>query len=113
MDPEKQKKVAEVLETGEDCQAGGIEERVKNNELPNDKYRVVYADPPWQYNNGGLDGYGHVENYYKTMSLEEICNMPIKELLEENAVLFLWVTSPMLEDAFKVINSWGFSWRPW
>jgi N6-adenosine-specific RNA methylase IME4 len=31
--------------------------------------------------------------------------MPIKELLEENAVLFLWVTSPMLEDAFKVIYS--------
>lgn len=39
------------------------------------------------------------------MSIEEICDMPIKELLEENAVLFLWVTSPMLEDAFKVIYS--------
>ena len=37
--------------------------------------------------------------------------MPIKELLEENAVLFLWVTSPMLEDAFKVINSWGFKYK--
>jgi N6-adenosine-specific RNA methylase IME4/ParB-like chromosome segregation protein Spo0J len=120
MEPEKQKKVAEALETGEAkkfLQAVRIakreeyEERVKNNELPNGKYRIIYVDPPWQYNNSGLDGYGHAENYYQTMSIEEICNMPIKELLEENAVLFLWVTSPMLEDAFKVINSWGFKYK--
>jgi ParB family chromosome partitioning protein len=120
MEPEKQKKVADALETGEAkkfLQAVRIakreeyEERVKNKELPNGKYRIIYADPPWQYNNSGLDGYGHAENYYQTMSIEEICNMPIKELLEDNAVLFLWVTSPMLEDAFKVINSWGFKYK--
>ena len=79
--------------------------------MPTGKYRVFLADPPWCYGNSGLDEYGHAERHYPTMKLQEICDMPIQKITEENAVLFLWATSPLLEDAFKVINAWGFNYK--
>ncbi len=75
------------------------------------KYRVIYADPPWKYNDRLVDGYGPAEFHYPTMSIEELCLLPVKELAEDNAVLFLWVTSPLLEDAFRVIHAWGFDYK--
>lgn len=75
------------------------------------KYRVIYADPPWKYNDKLVDGYGPAEFHYPTMSIEELCLLPVKELAEDNAVLFLWVTSPLLEDAFRVIRAWGFEYK--
>lgn len=45
------------------------------------------------------------------MSIQELCELPIKKLSEANAVLFLWATSPFLEDAFKVVNAWGFKYK--
>jgi N6-adenosine-specific RNA methylase IME4 len=80
-----------------------------NRPLSTDKYRVVYADPPWQYGDKLVDGYGAAEHHYEAMSLEDICNLKIQT--EDNAVLFLWVTSPLLEDAFKVIKAWGFKYK--
>lgn len=85
--------------------------------LPDGKYRVIYADPPWLYNKGeqfSLDGPTVIlENEYNAppMSIEALCDLPIKELSQENAVLFLWVTSPLLEECFSVINSWGFKYK--
>jgi N6-adenosine-specific RNA methylase IME4 len=74
------------------------------------KYRVVYADPPWQYNDKqDTSKLGGAEKKYPTMPLKDICALPVPT--EDNAVLFLWVTSPMLEDAFKVIHAWGFSYK--
>ena len=74
------------------------------------KYRVVYADPPWQYNDKqDTSKLGGAEKKYPTMPLKDICSLPVPT--EGNAVLFLWVTSPMLEDAFQVIHAWGFSYK--
>ena len=74
------------------------------------KYRVIYADPPWSYNDKQDTVYhGGAVKHYPTMPLEDICTLPIPA--EKNAVLFLWTTSPMLEDAFKVINTWGFKYK--
>ena len=74
------------------------------------KYRVIYADPPWSYNDKqDTEKLGGAVKHYPTMSLEEICALPIPA--EKDAVLFLWTTSPMLEDAFKVINAWGFKYK--
>lgn len=78
---------------------------------PTGKYRVLYADPPWQYGNAGLTEYGHAESHYPTMPLADLCAMPVQEWAEDDAVLFLWVTSPMLEDAFQVIRAWGFKYK--
>ena len=86
-------------------------ERAETPPVPSDKYRIFYADPPWKYGNKGLDDYGHAERHYPTMSITELCALPIKELAEDNAVLFLWVTSPLLEECFPVIKAWGFSYK--
>ena len=87
-------------------------ERVtKQPEMPPDKYRVIYADPPWKYNDSGLPEYGHAETHYDAMTISELCDLPIADMAGDDAVLFLWVTSPMLEDAFKIIKVWGFTYK--
>jgi N6-adenosine-specific RNA methylase IME4 len=88
-----------------------IKEKINNIPLNLQKYRVVYADPPWSYGNDIGDNYGNVEAHYPTMKIEDICALPVKDMMETNAVLFLWATSPLLEDAFSVIHSWGFNYK--
>lgn len=74
------------------------------------KYRVIYADPPWSYNDKqNTETLGGAEKHYPTMPLDDICGLPVPSA--DNAVLFLWVTSPLLEDCFKVINAWGFKYK--
>jgi len=77
-------------------------------------FRVIYADPAWSYNDkcegGGVQS-GGAQTHYDTMSIKQICDLPVKELSEKDSVLFLWVTSPLLEDAFKVISAWGFKYK--
>jgi len=86
-------------------------------QMPPGKYRVWYADPPWQYGNAGVigetDNYGHAARHYPTMSIDELCAMgtDIKANCEDDAVLFLWVTSPLLEECFPVIKAWGFKYK--
>lgn len=75
----------------------------------NKKYDIIYADPPWQYKDKKCNG--NCENHYHTMTVDEICNLPIKNITSENAVLFIWVTYPMLEECFKVIKAWGFTYK--
>lgn len=80
---------------------------------PTGKYRVIYADPPWKYGDtrNGLDGTTGATAHYPTMSIEDICLLPIKDLSEENAVLFMWVTSPLLGECWPVIEAWGFKYK--
>lgn len=83
-------------------------------QLPNAKYRVVYADPPWSYNDKCDDGAvqaGGAERHYPSMSIAELCDLPVRDLCEPDAVLFLWVTSPLLFEAAPVMNAWGFTYR--
>lgn len=88
--------------------------------LPTDKYRIIYADPPWKYNNSGAietdngrEVFTRVEQHYPTMSIEELCAMgpDVRAMATSDAVLFLWTTSAMLEVAFDVINAWGFKYK--
>jgi len=88
--------------------------QLKEVNLPDNRFRIFYADPPWQYNDKCEDGAiqsGGADKHYPTMSIEELCAMPIKDISLDDAVLFLWTTSPLLEDSFKVINSWGFKYK--
>jgi len=88
-----------------------INEISKGNEQLNTskKYPVIYADPPWQYNHSETDS-RKIENHYPTMSLNDICDMPVNDLAAKDSILFLWTTSPKLEDGLKVLNSWGFKY---
>jgi N6-adenosine-specific RNA methylase IME4 len=84
-----------------------------NLELKTDKkYPIIYADPPWRYENAPMGGANRsIENQYPTMSLEEICALPVADLATEDAILYLWATSPKLAECMKVIESWGFKYR--
>jgi N6-adenosine-specific RNA methylase IME4 len=88
------------------------QETIKKVKPITGKYKIIYADPPWQYNDKqDTKKLGGAEKHYNTMSIDELCNMPIKDKTENDSVLFLWVTSPLLEDGFKIINAWGFSYK--
>jgi len=63
--------------------------------LPKGEFSVIYADPPWEYEQSPPRG--DLEVHYPTMSLEEICDLEVPA--SENAVLFLWATNPKLKEA--------------
>ena len=68
------------------------------------KYGIVYADPPWRYDM--KRGNGVAENHYPTMSIEEICALPVADIAAKDSALFLWATFPQLNEAFRVIEAW-------
>lgn len=74
------------------------------------RFPVIYADPPWQYEHSKTES-REIENHYPTMTLDDICDLPVSEVAADDAVLFLWVTSPKLEEGLRVLNAWGFSYR--
>lgn len=77
------------------------------------KYKIIYADPPWSYKVWSKKtGLGRsAESHYKTMSKEEIQNLPISKITEDDAVLFLWVTAPCLLEGIELIKKWGFEYK--
>ena len=78
----------------------------------NETFRVIYADPAWSYNDKqDTPQLGGAAKHYDTMSINELCKLPVNNISEKNSILFLWVTSPLLEDAFKVVNAWGFKYK--
>jgi len=80
--------------------------------FPDKKYQIIYADPPWSYGNTQPDYHKtDPRDHYPTMPLKEICAIDVKSICEDNAVLFLWVTSPILEEAFQVVKAWGFKYK--
>ena len=78
---------------------------------PCTKYRVIYADPPWSYGNTQPDYHPEQRDHYPVMSLADICALPVRQWVEDDAVLFLWVTAPILEESFQVIHAWGFAYK--
>ena len=79
--------------------------------LPDAKFRVIYADPPWKYGDQLTEDYGPTKFHYPSMSIAELCSMPIRDISEPDSVLFLWVTSPFLFECQPVIEAWGFEYK--
>ena len=78
------------------------------------KYSIIYADPPWTYDNVILSpktlNSTYAELHYPTMPLKEICAMDILSIAEQDCLLFMWATSPMLPEALEVGEAWGFDY---
>ncbi len=72
-------------------------------------YGIIYADPPWPYRQKRLQG--AAEHHYKTMSIENIFQLPISKIAADDSVLFLWATFPQLPEALRVITAWGFQYK--
>jgi N6-adenosine-specific RNA methylase IME4 len=73
------------------------------------KYKIIYADPPWRYQDNGCNG--NAEQHYKTMSIFDLKELPINSIADDNCVLFMWATYPMLKEALDLIESWGFKYK--
>src|SRR5262249_42799179 len=82
--------------------------------FPSDRrYAVLYADPPWHFEvyneESGIES--AAGNHYPTMSLEEICALPVLSLASPDAALFMWTTVPHLRESFDVLVAWGFEYK--
>jgi N6-adenosine-specific RNA methylase IME4 len=81
------------------------------------KYQIIYADPPWQYGTWGATASWLRPNSHKrplpfpTMSVDEICALPVSSLADKNCELYLWTTQKYLPDVFRVIDDWGFKYK--
>lgn len=89
------------------------EPKEKQIELPEGKYQVILADPPWPYpkREDAKNLYGNTDYHYETIDIKTLCEMKVEELASENSVLFIWVATNFLEESFDVIKSWGFDYK--
>ena len=77
-----------------------------------EKYTVIYADPPWEYGDPRDDvSAGGASAQYDLMSIKQLEKLPVKQMAAENAVLFLWVTLPLMDEALLLVRSWGFKYK--
>jgi N6-adenosine-specific RNA methylase IME4 len=77
------------------------------------KFGTVLADPPWQFiNRTGKVAPEHRRlNRYNTMTVEQICALPVARTLQETAHLYLWVPNALLPDGLDVLKAWGFVYK--
>ncbi len=74
------------------------------------KFQVLYVDPPWRYEYAETTT-REIENNYPTMSIEEIKALGDQVPAADDAVLFMWATSPKLAESMEVLDAWGFDYR--
>lgn len=77
------------------------------------KYKTIYADPPWRFQNrtGKVAPEHKRLNRYPTMTLEEIKALPVGDTADEKAHLYLWVPNALLPDGLEVLKAWGFQYK--
>ena len=95
---------AQRIEQARLAMAGGRERRIAIK-----KYPIIYADPPWRYSAKKVQG--AAENHYPTMSIDELCALPVAELAAKDSALFMWATFPQLPEALRLIRAWGFTYK--
>lgn len=76
----------------------------------NKKYRTIYADPPWMESGGGKIKRG-ADRHYDLMKTKDIMALPVPNICEDSAHLYLWTTNNFLPDALKVMEAWGFTYK--
>ena len=84
--------------------------------LPPSRYDVIYADPPWDYKGQlqhagpGSDDTGGAVRHYETLTLAQLKRLPVPSIAADDCLLFLWSTSPHLDQAIDLGKAWGFAW---
>lgn len=100
--------------------------------LPEGPFGAILADPPWRFETWGVGGRdrsagqhylhdpelvkrlkaaGAAAGAFTTMPLEDICAMPVADVAADDACLFLWACMPLLREALRVMDAWGFEYR--
>lgn len=77
------------------------------------KYNTIYADPPWQFQNrtGKVAPEHKRLTRYETMTVEEIKALPVCELADDKAHLYLWIPNALLPEGLAVMDAWGFEYK--
>ena len=80
-------------------------------DFPNKKYQIIYSDPPWSYNDKMSGHSFSLDHEYETQSKQWISKLPVRDISEKDCCLFLWVTSPLLDEGIQVLQDWGFKYK--
>ncbi|HEX3888871.1 MAG TPA: MT-A70 family methyltransferase [Phenylobacterium sp.] len=77
------------------------------------KFKTILADPPWQFQNrtGKMAPEHRRLNRYSTMTLDDICALPVEGVAAETAHLYLWVPNALLPEGLRVMEAWGFQYK--
>ena len=77
------------------------------------KFSTVLADPPWRFaNRTGKMAPEHKRlSRYPTMTLDDICALPLADFLEDRAHCYLWVPNALLPEGLRVLSEWGFTYK--
>jgi N6-adenosine-specific RNA methylase IME4 len=77
------------------------------------KFKTIYADPPWRFaNRTGKMAPEHKRLHrYRTMTIDEICALPVKEVADEASHLYLWCPNALLCWGLRVVEAWGFTYK--
>jgi N6-adenosine-specific RNA methylase IME4 len=79
--------------------------------FPSSKYNIIYADPPWSYNDKALAGNRGAGCKYETHGINWLCDLPVKTICHDDCALFMWITMPQLPLMQRVMESWGFTYK--
>ena len=95
--------------------------------LPNKKYDIIYADPPWDYNGKmqydkssiKTENVGFKKNIfissaafkYPTLKLKELKELDVKSIAADDCLLFMWTTGPQMANAVELGQAWGFEYK--
>ncbi len=84
--------------------------------LPQKRFPIIYADPPWDYKGqlqhagkGNGDSGGAVK-HYPTVTVKDLMKLAVNEIATDDSLLFMWSTSPHLDQAIDLGRAWGFRW---
>ena len=84
--------------------------------LPQEAFDIIYADPPWDYKGqlqhagAGNGTTGGATSHYRTLTLNQLGQLDVQSIAAKNCLLFLWTSSPHLDQAIRLGREWGFSW---
>lgn len=75
--------------------------------FPKGVFDVVYLDPPWQYGDTLNCGDRGADHKYDTMSMQELLEIPVPNLLHQDSIVAMWITTPFMSDAMLLARLWG------
>lgn len=76
------------------------------------KYRAILADPPWRFRTWSETNQGRAaSNHYELLTLDQIMALPVQDMAADDCILFCWAVNPMIPQALKTIEAWGFTYK--
>ena len=91
------------------CTGSQITDSMESLVAGGTKFGTIYADPPWLYGNQATRA--ATSNHYPGMTVDDICSIPVSQIVADQAHLHLWTTNAFLFEAKRVLDEWGFEYK--